>query len=215
MTKHRQSSFRHPLDDVLGTISCVRVVRQLILHGAPQSPSALADRTLITKPAVGDALERLRAHDLIEQIGTGRYVTYRLRDSHFLVPLLKELFRQEEAREEQVFAELEQIAEEADPSPAAVWLYGSVARGTDRPGSDLDVVVIVKSPQDRGFVEDFFRKAVADLEDVWNLPPVSVVVVTAEEVRKGWKEEKEFYTHLREDAVPVYGQLRAEVFSHG
>lgn len=215
MTKHRQSSFRHPLDDVLGTISCVRVLRSLILHGAPQNPSALADRTALTKPAVGDALTRLVAHDLVEPVGTGRYVTYRLRDSHFLAPRLKTLFRQEEAREEQVFGALEQIAKEADPSPVAVWLYGSVARGTDRPDSDFDVVIVAESPQHRGLLEDVFRKAVVDLEDAWSLPPVSVVVVTTEEARKGWKKEEDFYVHLREDAVPVYGKLRTEVFSHG
>lgn len=213
--KQRHSAFRHPLDDVLGTASRVRVLRQLILHGDPQSPSDLASRTGLAKSTAADAVNKLLAHELVTQVGTGRYVTYEIRDSHFLASALGDLFQQEEVREERVYSALQKLAEEASPAPVAVWLYGSVARGTDRPDSDLDLVVIVESPGQRSRLGDVFREAALELEETWSLPPVSVVVVTKEEAEKGMRDAEEFYTNLRKDAVPVYGQLPTRAFSHG
>lgn len=205
MRATRQSTFRQPLDELLGTVSCVRVLRELTLHGHPLSASELAERTSLSKPSTGEALAKLVKLDAVETVGTGRYVQYRFRDSHSLARPLQNLFRQEERRRKRVFEALRSIAERAGPSPIAVWVYGSVARGEDHPGSDLDVVVVASSPSDRQALGDEFRDALADLEDRWDLPHCSVVVVTAEEVRAGIEREEEFYLRLQDDAVPVFG----------
>lgn len=215
MRTKRESSFRQPLDEILGTVSCVRVLRELTLHGEPLSASDLADRTSLSRPSAGDALRRLVGSGLIATVGTGRYVTYRLHESHFLAEALQRLYRRERERQEGVFEALREIAGRADPDPVAVWIYGSVARGSDRPESDLDIVVIASSRTDRPALEDVFRDALLDLEEDWDLPSCSVVLLTEEEVRKGVEQGKEFFENLSDDAVPVYGQLRSEVLAGG
>lgn len=215
MRATRQSTFRQPLDELLGTVSCVRVVRELTLHGEPLSASELAERTTLSRPSAGDAVTKLVELNAVETIGTGRYVQYRLRESHFLARALQDLFRQEARRRSRVFEALRETAEHADPGPRAVWLYGSVARGEDRPGSDLDLLVVASSSESRQALGDLFRDALADLEDRWNLPPCSVVVVTETEVREGMDDEEEFFLRLRDDAVPLFGQLPPEAPDRG
>lgn len=215
MRATRQSTFRQPLDRLLGTVSCLRVLRELTLYGRPLSASELAERTSLSKPSTGEALAKLVELDAVETVGTGRYAQYRLCESYFLAQPLQELFRQEERRRKRVFEALRTIAERAERSPVAVWMYGSVARGEDRPGSDLDLAVLASSASDRQALGDEFRDALADLEDRWSLPPCSVVVVTEEEVREGIDGEEEFYLHLRDDAVPVFGELPFETLTRG
>lgn len=215
MRATRQSTFRQPLDELLGTVSCVRVLRELTLHGEPLSASELAERTALSRPSAGDAVTKLVELNAVETIGTGRYVQYRLRDSHFLARALQALFRQEARRRTRVFEALRETAERADPGPRAVWLYGSVARGEDRPGSDLDLLVVPSPSESRQALGDLFRDALADLEDRWDLPPCSVVVVTEAEVREGMDDEEEFFLRLRDDAVPVFGQLPPETLNRG
>lgn len=215
MRTTRQSTFQQPLDEILGTVSCVRILRELTLHGHPLSASDLAERTSLSKPSVGEALARLVRLNAVETVGTGRYVQYRLRDSHFLAQPLQDLFRREEGRRKRVFEALREMAERAEPSPKAVWVYGSIARGEDRPGSDLDLVVVAPTSGDRQTLGDVVRDALADLEDRWDLPPCSVVVVTEREVREGVDAEEEFFLRLRDDAVPVFGQLPFETMTRG
>lgn len=215
MRATRQSTFRQPLDELLGTVSCVRVLRELTLHGQPLSASELAERTALSRPSAGDAVTKLVELKVVETIGTGRYVQYRLRDSHFLARALQDLFRQETRRRKRVFEALRETAEGADPGPRAVWLYGSVARGEDRPGSDLDLLVVAASSENRQALGDLFRDALADLEDRWDLPPSSVVLVTEAEVREGMDDEEEFFLRVRDDAVPVFGQLPPETPDRG
>ncbi len=210
-----QSSFRQPLDEVLGTVSCVRVLRELVLHGQPLTASELAERTALSRPSVGEALDRLMGLGLVEPVGTARSTPYRVRDAHFLAEPLGRLFREEAERRQAVAENLRAIARRADPAPDAVWIYGSVARGEDRPDSDLDVVVVAARPEHRASLEAHFRDALLELEDRWDLPSTSVVVLTAEEVRNGVEAGESFYLDLREDAVPVFGSFRAEVFSRG
>lgn len=210
-----QSSFRQPLDDALGTVSCVRVLRELVLHGQPLAASELAERTALSRPSVGEALDRLVGLGLVEPVGTARSTPYRVRDGHFLAEPLGRLFRREAERREVVAGDLRAVARGVEPTPEAVWIYGSVARGEDRPGSDLDIVVVAARAEDRAPLEAHFRDALLELEDDWDLPATSVVVLTPGEIRDGVEAGESFYEELREDAVPVFGSFRAEVFSGG
>lgn len=215
MRPTRQSSFRQPLDEVLGTVSCVRILREMILYGLPVGVSELAERTSLSRSTANESVARLVDLTVLEAVGTGRYVQYQLRESHFLAEPLQNLFQHEDQRRGHVFEALREVAEQAEPRPTAVCLYGSVVRGEDRPESDLDLLVVVASPAQRQELGDRFRAAVTGLEDRWDLPACSVIVLTEDEVRKGAHEGKEFFVNLGRDAVPVYGQAPAEVLIGG
>lgn len=208
MRTARQSTFRQPLDEILGTVSSVRTLRELVRHGEPLIPADIARRTEMTSASIGSALDRLDRLGIVEPVGSGARPSYRLRDGHFLAEPIRRLFRREAARREHLFDALADLAERTEPRPVAVCLYGSVARRSDRPGSDLDLVALVASDRDRPAVESSFSDALLDLEEEWNLPPTSLVVLTEDELAEGTEREKEYFLNLLEEAVPVFGRLR-------
>jgi len=215
MRTTRQSSFRQPLDEVLGTVSCVRILREMTLYGLPVGVSELAERTSLSRSTANETVARLVDLTVLEAVGTGRYAQYQLCESHFLAGPLQALFQQEDQRPGHVFEALREVAEQAEPRPTAVCLYGSVVRGEDRPGSDLDVLVVGASPAHRHALGDRFRVALTELEERWDLPACSVIVLTEDEIRDGARQGKEFFVNLGLDAAPIYGQLPAEVLIGG
>ena len=84
----------YPLDQILGTIATVRVLRQLI-HGDEYAPPHIAQVTGISRPAVRDALIRLERQRIIERVGQGRNVLYRLDKTHPLAKRIVKLFKAE------------------------------------------------------------------------------------------------------------------------
>lgn len=65
--------------------------------------------------------------------------------------------------EEEVLAQIKQVVKMIDES-ATVILYGSRARGTARPDSDWDVLILVDKPAVSLKDEQFFRHNLYDLE---------------------------------------------------
>lgn len=84
-----------PLDRILGTVASVRVLRELCT-GGEHAPPYIAKRTGISRPAVRDALIRLEEQHIIERVGQGRNVLYRLADDHPLTRRVMKLFRSEQ-----------------------------------------------------------------------------------------------------------------------
>jgi DNA-binding transcriptional ArsR family regulator len=140
-----QSTLRYPLSAILGTEGNLRVLRELARHGGELSAPSLVARTMLAPASVHQSLLALEALEIVARLGSGRVHLYRMRESHPIAPALKALFRDEEARFDAILAALRAAAAGSGEDIAAVWLYGSVARGDDKPTSDVDIVVIAKS----------------------------------------------------------------------
>jgi DNA-binding transcriptional ArsR family regulator len=94
-TEPRSTNPAHPLDHILGTVATVRVLRELA-QGGEYAPPHLAVKTNTSRPAVREALIRLTANGIVEHVGQGRNLLYRLVDDHPLARRIIKLFRAEE-----------------------------------------------------------------------------------------------------------------------
>ena len=143
MPKSPTRSFqRYPLTSILGAEARVRVLRELSRHGGLLSAPSLVRRCRLAGSSVRSALAGLEETGIVASEGSGRIHLYRVRAEHPLATSLGSLFEAEEVR----FASIRKAIRSAasDPCVLAVWIYGSVARGEDRPDSDLDVIAIVE-----------------------------------------------------------------------
>ena len=86
-----------PLDAIFGTQATVRVLRALG-PGAEQAPPRLAAETGLSRPAVREALIRLEREGIIQRVGTGRHVLYRLAADYPLTKRIVKLFKAEAKR---------------------------------------------------------------------------------------------------------------------
>lgn len=196
-----QSFLRFPLNLVFDSPANVRVLRALARHGGMLSASALANSASLTKPSVLSSLRQLVEIKAVEVAGDDRQRLYQLDEKSELGPALNALFAAESQSYHGVMESIRVSAEEA--GAAAAWVYGSAAKGQDRPDSDFDVAVVAE----RGGVYDVAR-AVRDKLSYIGRPPhsaISVVGVDAREIPRLEREADPWWLDVKRDAIVVMG----------
>jgi predicted nucleotidyltransferase len=207
-----QSAFRYPLSSILSSEGNVRVLRELLRHGAELNPPQIARRAGLSPQHVRQILLALRSLGVIEEVGQGRYPLYRGREGHPMHAALDTLFRLEEARFDQVLEAVRKAASSDEERPLAVWLYGSAARGEDMVGSDVDVAVVLDTTDLEQAVA-VIRERLGEAEGRLGVS-FSVVGLDPEDVI-GLSGGDPWWEGVRADAVPLLGpdpeRLAAEV----
>jgi predicted amidohydrolase YtcJ/DNA-binding transcriptional ArsR family regulator len=87
----------HPLDQIFGTQAAVRVLR-VLTSGGEHAPPRIARESKISRPAVREAIIRLEKEGVVERVGDGRNVLYRMSSHHPLAKRIMKLFRAEAKR---------------------------------------------------------------------------------------------------------------------
>lgn len=85
------------LDRIFGTQATVRVLR-VLTPGGEHAPPRIARDTKVSRPAVREALIRLQKEGVIERVGDGRNVLYRISSNHPLAKRIVKLFKTEAKR---------------------------------------------------------------------------------------------------------------------
>jgi predicted nucleotidyltransferase len=193
-----QSFFRYPLDRIFENPAHVRVLRALTRHGGLMTTKMVMDQTNLTRMTVLAAIDRLAEMGLAGIAGSQRQRLNRFNDTTPLAAAIKGMFLQEAARYDTM---IKVVREKSGRLGAeAVWIYGSVARGQDRPGSDIDIAVVCpngKSTQ----IADALR---GQLQRLGPGEP-SVVVFDANEVQRLEHEQDPWWLAVKRDASVVLG----------
>ncbi len=137
-----------PLEEVFGDRLNVTVLRLLSQLAGGLSGNALARRLGLQQSAVRKALERLVARGLVTRTDVGRAAVYALDARREIVRrVVLPVFAAEARLGERLRRALQRRALALRPAPAAVVLYGSVARGAAAPG-DVDLLVVLADATD-------------------------------------------------------------------
>ena len=176
-----QSHLRFPLTRLMGNGGNVRVMRALFAYGAPLSVSQLARESGLTPQGTRLVLNSLVSQQIVSVLGQPGAQLFGIAPHHPLAKALKELFAQEQSRWEQLLQRLRAILQQHQAVRCA-WYYGSVARGDDKPGSDLDIAVVVAG-EGVEHVVDAVRESLQPLEESL-LVSCSVVGLSETDVTK-------------------------------
>jgi predicted nucleotidyltransferase len=196
-----QSLVRFPLNLVFDSPANVRVLRVLARHGGMLTASTVADSARLTKPSVLSALRQLVEAGMVEALGSDRQRLYRFAEHGVVGPALAALFEAESQNYRDFVDTVRAAAESAGAESA--WLYGSVARGEDRPGSDIDIAVVGAS--DQAFnVATIVREK---LTRAWRRLDLnaSVVGIDRGNIVRLEREEDPWWVAVKRDAVVVMG----------
>lgn len=199
-----------PLDRVLGRLSQVRVLRALTLHGGGLTPPELARRTRLSRRGVWNALETLEGLEIVEPVGPGHSVPYRLSRTHPIARSIRRLFEDETERADGVLAAARSAAAGLEPSPLAVWLFGSVGRAEDQAGSDLDLAVVADRRETARESAAQLRDALHGMEEQWGVYP-SVISLSSSELETLREEGGDFWRRLVRDGIPLLGPAPEEL----
>ncbi|MGQ0816032.1 MAG: nucleotidyltransferase domain-containing protein [Gemmatimonadota bacterium] len=133
-----------PLDHVLGNRAKVRLLRALHASDAEMSVREAARIAQISHVAALKPLDELAFMGIVHRKLAGRQHLYRLNHDNPLNASLAELFQGERLRTDRLFERIRDIATRAAGDDlVGAYLIGSAVLGADKPGSDLDLLVLV------------------------------------------------------------------------
>src|SRR5688572_16496240 len=104
--KHRQNRLLRPLNEILGTQANVRLVRALALSAVSLTSGELASRAQLGRTSIYPALRELESAGVVEFVGAGSHRQVQLRERHPLARVLKDLFRAEARRVDELITAL-------------------------------------------------------------------------------------------------------------
>jgi predicted nucleotidyltransferase len=137
-----QSFVRFPLTRLLASGGHVRVLRALLDHGGAQSAAQLASDCAMTARGVRNTLDALVAQGAVKVLGPAGTRLFAPALDRPIVSALAQLF-EAERRHWQGLQALLGDGLVAERRVRSAWLYGSVARGTDEPRSDMDIALVL------------------------------------------------------------------------
>lgn len=151
--------YHNPLDGLLFSTTATRVLRALVRAGGrPLSGRELGRRAHAPPHRTTEALVRFEAEGLAQSKVVGRAYLWSIDPRHPLAPPLRRLFATESRAAASLNSRLRGRLARIPGVRRAV-IFGSAARGGERPGSDLDLLVVADN-----------RKALRRIEErLWAL----------------------------------------------
>jgi len=150
--------FRNELDDLLGSPIRVRVLRILTRFPSRGLTGRELAKLCESSPSqTNAALESLRNSGVAFRQIAGRSHVWRLAPEHVLRDVLIRVFQGEANSLELLKGDIETVLQ---PLPVKrAFLFGSIARGDERPTSDVDLLVLVESKAAKEKVEGALSRA--------------------------------------------------------
>ncbi len=192
---------QNPLRSIAPTVEA-DVLAVLARTHRPMTGAAVERLAERSHAQVRAVLRRLASTGLVEADRVGNAVQYVLNRDHVLVPAIDELL----AAASVVERGLRELAGECEPAPASIVLFGSFARRSGGPESDVDLLLVRPSgvhPDDRAWGE--VRLDLAQHVESWTGNRCQVVEVTRTELRTGAARKEPLVASLVADGRDVFG----------
>lgn len=144
--------YKFILDNIFGQKSKIKVLRYLASGRPDASVREIAAQTRLSPPNASIALRELEKEGALKSLRIGRSIVYSLNDGHYLVEkIIKPVFGNESG----VKSALANLIKNKINFPyESIIIFGSVARGSAKPASDIDLAVIIKDGEDKIIIED-------------------------------------------------------------
>lgn len=202
--------FTKPLDDIFQSPSSVKVLRVLAKSELDFTGRQIADMAGLNPQTCQNTLDRLNDLRLLAVRRVGRAYLYRFKSHNAIVQqMLKPLFTTETNL---LTNELAKAANRLEGTAIAMILFGSVARGEEVPGSDIDLAIIVQDPETREAAQEKGDEIMDDLVDVTGIVP-TILVWSKDEFRERYNSGDGLARSLLEEGRVVMGPSIHEILS--
>ena len=163
MPKRPQNPLLRPLNEILGTQANVRLMRALALSTTSVTSGELASRAQLGRTAIYPALRALERAGVIEFVGAGSQRQVQLRDRHPLAGGLKELFRAEAGRFDELITALRELFGQPPLRPMSAW--------ADEGAQSVEALSLyfVARPEDLEKLTDYLNLRLADVERTYDV----------------------------------------------
>ncbi len=203
--------YDRPLDGILGTRSKVALLRLLLRTRGEHTGRELSRGVGLDAKTCHTALQELARQGVVEYRRAGAAHLYRPNERHILVEkLLGPLFQKEEG----LFGEYARDLRRRIRGPIlSVILFGSVARKTERPGSDVDVVLVAPTREAARRMEAAADQAAGELATRYGNAP-QVLVFDRDDFRRKAESKDGFVLEVLRTGRVIKGKPFAELLRH-
>lgn len=200
-----------PLNAVFAAPSHAPVLRCLFASGRGQTGREVARGAGVAQRAALDALGRLEDAGIVRRTPAGKAFLFELRRENGLVENgILPLLRVEAGIRSGVFSRLRKALQ---GHVEAAWVFGSAARGEDRPESDLDVLALAGNRRSAENVQSRVSPVLESLRRDFQLRP-SILVMTSSEFLRGLRSGKAFMKNVAKESEVIAGKSPLELV-HG
>lgn len=138
--------YKNYLDDILGQKSKIKALRHMVKFPDGVSVRELSRKIGITEPNLSAVLKDLEKNNILVSRRHGTSLVFRLNKGHYLADeVIIPIFRKERSAIDFLG---HYFAKNIKTGFISLILFGSVARGEERPHSDLDLAFIVSTGRD-------------------------------------------------------------------
>lgn len=193
--------FHFIAEDILSSRGKIKTLKMLLRYPAKSFSGRELARLLDLSPScVLSALELFRRYGLAHKTKTGKTSLWRLNKSHLLARKLSALAGLDEKFRRFLRQKIKSaFAKEKKVVQAAV--FGSVAKGEEKPESDIDLFVLIK--------ENKHKKAAETIVDKLNetmIPQlgnaISSIIYSSGELRN--KKNSELIKHIEKEGLSIF-----------
>jgi len=149
-----------PLDKILNNEVKIKILRFLCKTEAEWSGRQIAQEMKVSPAACHKALRELNNEGALLFRSVGKSYLYRLNKENIIISeLLKPLYEKESKIPDDVYkAIVRNISSLVINDIASIAVFGSMKKGKERSTSDIDLLVLVRNPEDKRKVEEDFGK---------------------------------------------------------
>jgi|SRR5690606_4128212 len=190
------------LDEIFSRWSNVAVLRALNKYVIGISGREVARAAGITVKNCFTALNDLENIGIVKRVRGGRDHLFSLNRQHYLVKQgITPLFETEKQFVEEIFGDIKKYLKNKCES---VYLFGSVARKEEEPGSDLDLCIIYNGTDQKKIIENSVFELQSLLHKKYYVN-ASPFYITKKEFIKRAKNKKPPVNEIINDGILIFG----------
>jgi hypothetical protein len=208
VTEGARLDFTDPVTAIVPSLEG-RVLVVLARAVQPLSGSRIAE--LIpdaSNPGVRTALRRMLHHGVVQAQPSGHAILYSANREHLAWPAIQAVVDYATNVDTALRARITAVADrelpEVDRPRTTIALYGSVARGQARPGSDVDLVVLSPDGADHDATERLILALTVEVP-AWTGNPCSVYDLTRARLQQLVADGDPMVASWRQDAITIAG----------
>ncbi len=202
----------NPLDDILGQVSKVKILRFLINSQAQLNGREIAKSVGLSHVKVHAALKDLSEHGLVNVRSVGKSLIYWLNEEHFLVrDILGPIF----GKEARLFSYISKIIlkESTSSLPLTMILFGSFAKENASPNSDIDIFLVYPENKNRSAIAKELTEAEKKITLFFG-NYLSSIPMKIGEFKIRFKKNERFIKEIIKTGKVIYGKGIAELIRY-
>lgn len=202
--------FYRDLDNILGQRSKIKILRFLINTNQEHNGREIAKAIDSSPDKVHSVSKELVEQGIVQMRRVGKALLYKVSiENSFVKNTLAILFENERRLIEHY---VQYIVSKLSPKPISIILFGSIAKYTGKPNSDVDLLFISRN-NERHFERKIEEITPELVKKFGNRP--SVIVWTQKEFMRRYRSQEPFIKRILQDGIWVWGKKLSEVINYG